>query len=320
MGRIAISFATLGTMLLALLYASAARAQSQTYVSGAGSDQNLCTRAAPCATMQHAHDQTGVGGQISVLDSGSFGRVDITKSISIVAEGAVGTIVTALGLSISISVGATDVVTLRGLVLEGPGGVGIGIASNGGVLHVQNCVIRGLSVGLHQLAGELFVSDTIVADNGSDTTGSGSGKSGAGIVIAPNAGTTATAILNRVQVENNKGTGGIVANSISGGAIHVFVRDSVVIGNSTVGIAAQTPAGAASVASILIDRTASVSNGGAGVSADGSAATVWLSNSTIARNIAGLAFANGGTIASFGNNAVINNFSDGVPSTTVAPK
>ena len=53
-----------------LLHADSAQAQQQqSYVSNAGHNTDPCTIAAPCDTLQRAHDNTNEGGQITVLDS-----------------------------------------------------------------------------------------------------------------------------------------------------------------------------------------------------------------------------------------------------------
>src|SRR5262249_48919228 len=66
-----------------------ARAQlSRTFVSAAiGSDANNCDRPTPCRSFQGAHDKTNPDGEITVLDTGGYGTVAVTKSISIVNDG-----------------------------------------------------------------------------------------------------------------------------------------------------------------------------------------------------------------------------------------
>src|SRR3978361_2022791 len=68
---------------------------TRTWVSGVGDDVNPCSRTAPCKTFAGAISKTAAGGEIDVLDPGGFGTVTITKSISIVSDGAVGGILAA---------------------------------------------------------------------------------------------------------------------------------------------------------------------------------------------------------------------------------
>src|SRR5215831_10673665 len=77
--------------LAALLYAAPAQAQaSRTWVSGVGSDANPCSRTAPCKTFAGAISKTAAGGEINCLDSAGYGAVTITKGLSIVCNGVVG--------------------------------------------------------------------------------------------------------------------------------------------------------------------------------------------------------------------------------------
>src|SRR6266446_7086203 len=93
--------------------------QVRTYVSGLGSDSNACTAAQPCRTLKAALALTTAGGEIYVLDSADYGPVTINKAVTITADGAVAGVLATSGVGISISAGANDVVTLRGLNVDG---------------------------------------------------------------------------------------------------------------------------------------------------------------------------------------------------------
>src|ERR671935_371846 len=92
-----------------------AQAIPRTFVSGTGSGM-LCTRAAPCATFQAAHDATDPGGEINCIDAGNFGPVGliITKPITIDCAGTLGSMsgFTPEGITINVPGG---VVRLRNL-------------------------------------------------------------------------------------------------------------------------------------------------------------------------------------------------------------
>src|SRR4051812_820307 len=82
----------LGAMLVLSLHAQSAQAVDipRTWVSSTGSGA-VCSRAAPCATFQAAHDVTTPGGEINCVDAGDYGgglspRLNITKSISIICD------------------------------------------------------------------------------------------------------------------------------------------------------------------------------------------------------------------------------------------
>ena len=101
-------------MLLALgLHVVPAQAQlSRTAVSTTrGDDANNCGLSTPCRTFQRAHDATNDQGEITVLDPGGYGSLNITKSISIVNDG-VGE------ASILVSGGATGITVNNGTGLS----------------------------------------------------------------------------------------------------------------------------------------------------------------------------------------------------------
>ncbi|GGI29216.1 right-handed parallel beta-helix repeat-containing protein [Bradyrhizobium guangdongense] len=293
---------------------------SRTWVSGVGDDANPCSRTAPCKTFAGAISKTAAGGEISVLDPGGFGAVTITKAISITNDGVgeAGVLVSGTN-GIVVAAGASDVVNVRGVVIDGfgTGLSGIRITSAGSV-NVQNCVIKNFSGGgtgtgisfAPNATSQLFVSDSIVSNN-----------SGGIQVATASAGTHGIfAVLNRVQVENNA-TFGIKVDGTGGtGAISATARDSVSAGNLTNGIWATAPSGASAIR-LLVDRSAAVNNAGVGILSDGPSTQVILNNSAVTGNITGLSFTNGGTMPSLKNSAVAGNrVTDGTSSAAVAPQ
>ena len=135
----------MAAMVLGILsFTAPANAQAtRTWVSGVGDDANPCSRTAPCKTFAGAISKTAAGGEINCLDSGGFGAVTITKSITIYCEGVVAGVIVAGTNGIIINALATDVIVLRGLDIDGLGTGLNGIRFlAGGALHVQNCQIR----------------------------------------------------------------------------------------------------------------------------------------------------------------------------------
>src|SRR3982750_2547382 len=105
---------------LLLLGASSAFAQAtRTWVSGVGDDANPCSRTAPCKTFAGAISQTAACGEIDCLDPGGFGVVTITKSITIDGTGTFGSILAAGTNGVIVNALDTDVITLRGLSING---------------------------------------------------------------------------------------------------------------------------------------------------------------------------------------------------------
>src|SRR3979411_1746669 len=130
----AVAFSTLAT--------AAANAQAtRTWVSGVGDDANPCSRTAPCKTFAGAISKTAAGGEIDALDPAGFGALTITKAITIDGGGGQVASVLASGTNgINVNAGATDVVILRNLRINGLSGSGFNcIAYNSGGGHIENC-------------------------------------------------------------------------------------------------------------------------------------------------------------------------------------
>ena len=312
--------------MLVLLYATPAQALSKVWVAALGTDGAACGAVtSPCRTFQGAHDNAVNGGEIGVLTPGAYGRFVITKSVAVTNDGSgEASVLVApdeVGIAIG-NVGVGDVVSLRGLIVDGQilGGTGI-LAGSGSALHVQNCVIRnfegassgvGLAFGPESRTMQLFVSDTIVYNNGSR------GFS-AGILIEPSFGGSANVVLDRVQLENN--VNGLFVDSTlaatPGTGAHVVIRNSVVSGNAGDGILART---IGLPAFIVVEHTAVVNNAGIGIHADGPHATILLNDDTITRNGTGIGAVNGGQLISYGNNKNNNNIGpEGAPTGFYSP-
>jgi hypothetical protein len=292
-----------------LAYAGPALAlTAETWVSRTGSDAGGCPITAPCRTFTFAHGQTSAGGTINVLSSGNFGPLTITKSISIVADGADAVINTAAGGAAVIVNGANIVVSLRGLTIDANGGHGISFV-NGAALHVRGCVIRRSNDGIRfapsSKTSELFVTDSTIADT-----------LDSGVQVQPTGSSIARVVLDRVRVENALDNGFAFVGTTTTGSITATVRDSVTAGNSGIGLLAFETGGGS--INVLVDRTASVNNS-TGISAIGASATIRIGDSTVSGNTTGLALSTG-AIRSYGTNKVDGNTTDGSPTTTIVMK
>ena len=97
MTKITQLFVGLAVVLASWLSAGSAYALNQhSWISGTGSGA-ACTRTAPCADFGTALGATQAGGVISVLDSGDFGPLQLTKPVTIRADGADGGLVNLVG-------------------------------------------------------------------------------------------------------------------------------------------------------------------------------------------------------------------------------
>src|SRR5512139_943857 len=75
----------LGLVMVSLVFVDGGWAGQKHYVASHGNDANLCTLTSPCRSFSHAVDVADAGGEVIVLDTGGYGSVTITKSISIIA-------------------------------------------------------------------------------------------------------------------------------------------------------------------------------------------------------------------------------------------
>ncbi len=288
-------------VLFALLISVGSMAQAQatrTWVSGVGDDANPCSRTAPCKTFAGAISKTAAGGEINVLDPGGFGAVTITKAITISSESFEAGVLVSGTNGIVISAGASDVVVLRGLDIEGLGTGLSGIKLLGaGALHIEKCTVNafrgGSALGIDiepTLAGteQVFIKDTIVRDNGTGTTGGG-------ILIAPGASTTIKASLDHVRTENN--VFGVKTQDRS----TVSISESVAAGNAFAGFSAVLAG--TNTATVMLTRSETVSNG-TGVLVSGvvgGTAIARITNVTICGNGAGLSATNGQIVSANDN-------------------
>jgi hypothetical protein len=267
---------------------------TRSFIASTGNDANACTRAAPCRTLQKAHDSTANKGEINVLDPAGYGTLTITKSISIVNDGvgSAGILVPSGGDGITITAGANDIINLRGLIIEGASIGNNGVVFNTGAsLSIENCVFHNLASNGISFApafpAKLFVLNTFIGD------------SSEGINIF--AGTAAQVVINRVELHHN-GFGISASGSISG--VDITVTDSIAA-NSWSGagvllssIGSQTPL------NIMMTRFTS-SNNGSGLNATGAGITVTLTQSTLTANlVAGFNIVSGAIIRSYGDNYI----------------
>jgi hypothetical protein len=270
---------------------------SRTYVSGSGNDSNPCTASQPCATFQAALALTLAGGEIFVLNSADYGPITINKAVTITSEGAVAGILAASGAAITVNAGANDVVTLRGLGLDGAntGTAGIQFTS-GKSLIVQKSFARNFKTSgisfAPNAAATLFVSDTSLTNNAAN-----------GVLISGGSASVNGA-LTRVIASGN-GVGMLA----SGSGVTLAITDSVA-NNNTYGI------GASSSAVMVRNSTTSANN--IGINADQSGAIIRVGQSTITANGTGWQGTNSGQVQSYGNNNVGGNGNDGTVTTTVA--
>lgn len=199
-----------------------------TYVSGKGTDTGTCASpATPCRTFQFAFNQTFPGGEIKALDPADYSPVTINRSVSIVGVEGAGILRFTAGDIITINAGASGVVNLSNLTLEGFNKTATnGITLNSaGSLTIRNCTARNFSNNGINLkpttALKFLIADAVAANNGN-----------VGAVVFPQGAGTANGTLDHVAVEKNA-VG--VFTATPGGAVDVTAVDSVASDNSDAG-------------------------------------------------------------------------------------
>jgi hypothetical protein len=210
------------------------------------------------------------------------------------------TIFSPYGDAITITAGASDMVILRGLNVNGlyfSWGSGIRFTS-GGALTIENCNIthfedHGITV---QAGGMVYIKDTEVADTS------------IGIFLQSLSGLI-HATIDRVHLEHNN-----YAGLYAGRNSQSTIRNSILADNSYYGITAGDFLGTAelNVEDCLVERSnygtgIFASNGGYGGSGS---AVVRVSHSAIVDNSMGLS-SFGASLLSYGNNRLAGNGIDG---------
>jgi len=163
----------IGIMLGAATAASAATQRA--FVSVLGQDANTasnCSVAFPCRSFGAAIGVTNANGEIIALDSGGYGPVTISQSITIESPaGVYAGISVAAGLDGVTINGSSIKVTLRGLSINGQGGNrGIVLGGNNNTLYVERCTISNMALDgmlLFSASSRVHVADTVVANGGS---------------------------------------------------------------------------------------------------------------------------------------------------------
>jgi hypothetical protein len=310
MHKLASVLIVIGAALAGSIATQAHAQATRTWVSGVGDDANPCSRTAPCKTFAGAISKTIVSGEINCLDPGGFGAVTITKTITISCEGVIAGIV-ASGTNGIVVNAPGGVVVLHGLDIDGTGtglaGINIVAAS---AVQVHKSSIRNFNAGNNNgwgitaaptAATRIDVTDSIISNNGSASTGGG-------IRVRPTGAGTVTGAISQVKVLNNAGSGVVADGSAATGPqMTLAVRDSVVIGNVVTGILSNTgPAN--TLVRVVIDRT-TVTGSATGVVSSGNG-DVTIGFSHIVGNSTGVRFTAPATLRTYQTNQMRGNIVD----------
>jgi hypothetical protein len=173
--RTHVPFSLLATALACSVFAAPAHAlRARVYVSKAGADAGGCSFSAPCQSLDFALNGVEPSGEITILDSGGYNPITITKGVTITVPPGVeaGIAAPAGGTAITINATQNDAVVLRGLTLSGANSANFGIVANSaGKIEIVDSVIRdfsqyGIFVAIDvQSATSLHISNTKVMNN-----------------------------------------------------------------------------------------------------------------------------------------------------------
>jgi len=290
-----------------LALTSVAQAQAtRTWVSGVGDDVNPCSRTAPCKTFAGAISKTAAAGEIDCIDSGGFGAVTITKSITIDGGGVLAGILASLTNGIIINDAATpptSLVNLRNLSINGAGnglnGIRILKAKSVAIDNVQivGFTTNGIDAPLSAVATAgtfLYFNDVNIRNI--------NGVSSIGIKLS--APGTLAATMDHVRIERLPTGVQAGSNSI------VTIRDSLITLGTT-GVDMLSGSIGTIENTMLMSHTTALNAG--------SGSTTRISQTSIILNSTGIGNG-GGTVQSSGNNRILGNTSDGLTPGIVNPK
>jgi hypothetical protein len=309
-------FVLVSTLATLCLSASSAFAIDPSYVRSDGSDGAACTLAAPCRTLQKAHDVTDAGGAIYALDAtADYGALIITKGITIYPPTGDSSqrpsISVGSGNAVTVNAGSGDTVTLINMQLDGQSAAANGIQFNSGFeLRVFGGVMRRFKGAAPNGFGIKFApaatSKLLVQE--STLIGNGTASTGGGVQINPQSGGAAQVLLSHIRSELNAygvaidttgSTNGVNA-TFPGGEIHANRQDgAIIVGDAPIGL--------------LVNEATIFSNNGNGVRAIGNNVTARLYHSAILGNSTGVVALGGGTVQSYGNNSIDANGVNGTP-------
>ena len=305
MSKVRFFFSVFAVAAFLLAVTSSANAQaSRTWVSGVGDDVNPCSRTAPCKTFAGAISKTAACGEIDALDPGGFGAVTITKSITIDGTGTFASILASLTTGITINATDTDVITIRGVSINGfCNGLRAMNILQAKTVNIEDCVMfrfAGPGILVNETNNiQLNVRNTVVRDN-----------TGAGLDLSSSGGEV-RATLFEVSLTGN--SHGVHAKRTS----RVNANNCNFSNNTTNGAFADATSG---VALIRIWQSQMALNGGSGVRAGnlgGGVSLIEIAQSQLNQNLGnGALVGTGGTVETFGNNSIRGNATDGCPGCT----
>ena len=298
------------SILLCSIVSGTAGAVQRAHVSTSGLDSNTafnCDVARPCRFFQAASTVVDPNGEVVVLDSGGFGAVNLTKSISLIAPTGVHAGISVFPGSDGVTIATPGInVVLRGITINGLGGNN-GISMTAGTsLSVEDCVISNFTgsgnIGIFvNTAAKVKIIDTLLRDSDQGIQLQGGaiatiartrlvGIASFGIfVFGITAGTTTSASISDTNVSGVSkliaDKYGIFASAGSGNVRASVIRS--IVSNFNVGVASVGPSGTPTSTSLLTLSESTVTENTYGLYRSGPTATFEsLGNNMVHLNLA----------------------------------
>ena len=312
-------------LVLTLSCASLAQAQFlRSWVSGVGDDAFPCSRTAPCKTFAGAVPKTTVNGEINVLDSGNYGTVSLTKSITIDGNGhqagilATGVTGVTVNLTSTLANDPVSTVRLRNLSINGTGSCGLNCGTRTGIrgINVSTANTRAVNLIVENVVIDGFLNEGILFNppNGGSLIVRNSSiinNAGAGISISASIDTAKARLENVNSSLNNHGL--LVSESS-----RVTATSCTFSHNITNGVFSDATSGFATIRVWNSDVSLNGANGVRAGDLGGGSSGVEIGLSQINNNTgSGVLIGAGGLVETFSNNSIRGNGTDGCTGCTV---
>jgi hypothetical protein len=339
MARFIARFGFAAVTIAAMLFCGAAIGvgTQRSFVASYGLSTNTtlnCSLGNPCRQFSEALGVTDVGGEVIVLDSAGYGIATITQSVSIIAAPGVYGGISAFAGQDGITVDAPGArVVLRGLTINGQGGLnGVRVLA-ADALHIEDCTVANFAAngirieaatvvhivranirsngfrGLNVFSGgpTVEVSDSRFVQHAGQGVFIASGEfNGSRLTVEDNtvgivAQTSSPVTINATLADSvlTRNGSGFVAKALGGGTVNAALTGVTSRRNNIDGIASF-----GGTATTVVANCEAVGNGGNGVSALGGA-TVIVSGATAAGNVGFDLFQDGSSVMrTTGNNAL----------------
>jgi len=328
--------ATIETITAALTVntvVSSGNGTSKTYVSArTGTDAGDCPVTAPCASLNYALSVTSAGGELTILDGGTFGPVVLTQAVTIngspsdhaqiiadpsaqvgCVSGTAGSCSANNGYAVEIAAGVADVVKLGNLVVQmgSSGGIGALKLTSGGQTEITNNVFRGDSAAttpIILMAPNTSGIQSEVYFSNSDIGFNNAGNANAGAVLVQPVGTNSLKLhFNHVEVHNASfgiRTDGSSLSSPSA-VVASFISESEFFSFPNAAVNAFSTSGTGTVNAVF-DFTR-ILNAGVALKANGAQSFVILTNNTVGGNTIGVQQQNGATVLTSHSSTITGN-------------